>query len=655
MFKKIENSNLIFREKRMKHRFLKAALTALLAAGAIQVSAANPFADVDESSWSYKAVSQLSEEGVVDGYPDGTFRGDKNVTRYEMSQIIAKLMAKEGSLNEEQKATVQKLSNEYKDELTQLGVRVTELEKKVGNLNMITELRVQSVPRYNNIYKDSKDKYSELSARVRFNSIARVNDRSTVYGQIETYMSLNGKDVYDVNKNNYDSKIGYTGDQPVREGHGDGNFHLNRLWATYQFGKKQDTSNLPFGPSKNLIGIGQFPVKMGVTGYTYDGQFKGAFITFGDYIKGGRLTIAYGRATDINYNYTGPMLHGISGMKNLVLNSPKGQAALGDLKTKLSSLVKEKAVEELAAKGITSDTPGYANYMNAAVGEIQAELGQSVNDALKSSSTGAEAVNKLSAAAVQSGRVSQSEVNALISSASASNPDLVALLNNYNPSNDTYYPMADKGVVMDWGDDEDVPVAYMSYIYNKPNQWEFHAYGMTAVGPISEICKAYGFAGSYNITPMWRVQGEYVKNIKKLPLNNERPYSFNYGLHYGTADILKARSFDFGIDYVYSKAGSYFGGSSNDIVDQYMGHVYSSWHGMKNVPAYIADKMDALMDGDPTNDNNNYGGAKFFLAKASYVPIKGMLVEVNYGFNAKDMGGRKMDDMLMVKVTGYIR
>lgn len=635
MFKKIESSNLIFREKRMKHRFLKAALTALLAAGAIQVSAANPFADVDESSWSYKAVSQLSEEGVVDGYPDGTFRGDKNVTRYEMSQIIAKLMAKEGSLNEEQKATVQKLSNEYKDELTQLGVRVTEMEKKVGKLNMITELRVQSVPRYNNIYKGSKDKYSELSARVRFNSIARVNDRSTVYGQIETYMSLNGKDVYDVNKNNYDGKIGYTGDQPVREGHGDGNFHLNRLWATYQFGKKQDTSNLPFGPSKNLIGIGQFPVKMGVTGYTYDGQFKGAFITFGDYIKGGRLTIAYGRATDINYNYTGPMLHGISGMKNLVLNSPKGQAALGDLKTKLA--------EKLASQGITPGSAAYAATMQ----KLQAAL----KDALATSSTGTEAVSKLSAAAVQSGLVSQTEINALISS----NPDLVALLNNYNPSNDTYYPMGDKGVIMDWGDDEDVPVAYMSYIYKKPDQWEFHAYGMTAVGPISEICKAYGFAGSYNITPMWRVQGEYVKNVKKLPLNNERPYSFNYGLHYGTADILKPRSFDFGIDYVYSKAGSYFGGSSNDIVDQYMGHVYSNWHGMKNVPAYIADKMDALMDGDPTNDNNNYGGAKFFLAKASYVPIRGMLVEVNYGFNAKDMGGRKMDDMLMVKVTGYIR
>ena len=130
--------------------------------------------------------------------------------------------------------------------------------------------------------------------------MTKINDRSTLYGQLETYMGMNGRDPYDINKYTYDKN----GNESVRAGHSDGELHLNRLWTTFQFGKKQDTTNLPFGPSKNLIGIGQFPVKMGVTGYTYDGEFKGAFITFGDYIKGGRLTIAYGRATNINYNYT---------------------------------------------------------------------------------------------------------------------------------------------------------------------------------------------------------------------------------------------------------------------------------------------------------------------------------------------------------------
>lgn len=61
----------------------------------------------------------------------------------------------------------------------------------------------------------------------------------------------------------------------------------------------------------------------------------------------------------------------------------------------------------------------------------------------------------------------------------------------------------------------------------------------------------------------------------------------------------------------------------------------------ENVPAYFADKMDALTDGNPANDHKNFGGAKFFLAKASYVPMKGLIVEADYGFNAKDMGGKK--------------
>ena len=320
----------------MRHCLLKTAMAALFATAAFTVSAANPFADVDTSSWAYQAVSQLSDQGVVDGYPDGTFKGDKNVSRYELAQIIARLMAKEDSLNDSQKAVVQKLSAEYADDLQNLGVRVKELEKKTGNLSTITELRVQDIPRYDNVYKDNKSSHDELSLRVRINTMANVNDRSTVYSQLETTMSMNGSTPFNPNRQDWSSRESSDADK-TRTGYGDGDFHMNRLWATYHFGKKQDTSKLPFGPSKNLIGIGQFPVKMGVTGYTYDGQFKGAFISFGDYRQGGRFTIAHGRATDINYNYTRPMVHGLplkgsgsnAGLVSAVLaagNGPLNQA-----------------------------------------------------------------------------------------------------------------------------------------------------------------------------------------------------------------------------------------------------------------------------------------------------------------------------------------
>lgn len=601
----------------MKHCLLKTAMAALFATAAFTVSAANPFADVDTSSWAYQAVSQLSDQGVVEGYPDGTFKGDKNVSRYELAQIIARLMAKEDSLNDSQKAAVQKLSTEYADDLQNLGVRVKELEKKTGNLSTITELRVQDIPRYDNVYKDNKSSHDELSLRVRINTMANVNDRSTVYSQLETTMGMNGSTPFNPNRQDWSSRESSDADK-TRTGYGDGDFHMNRLWATYHFGKKQDTSKLPFGPSKNLIGIGQFPVKMGVTGYTYDGQFKGAFISFGDYRQGGRFTIAHGRATDINYNYTGPMVRGmplkdstgsaglISAMMDAGKNNPKLQAMQQQLAAGVKAAVDAK-VAQLKDAGV-DPTPAQ---ISAITSTVQAA-----------------AMDKA--------------INTLTSQ------------NGMYVNNDYYYPMG-QGVQESWGQDEDVPVTYASYIFKKPKQWEFHAYGMTANGPIGKICRAYGFAGAYYITPMWHVQGEYVKNVRKLPLNNERPYSFNYGLHYGTADILQGGSFEVGLDYVYSQAGSYFGGSSDDIVDQYMGHVYRNWNGMKNVPAYIADVMDDTAKYGGKIDGKNYGGAKFFLAKASFVPMRGLIIDAEYGFNAKDMGGRKMDNMFMLKATAYIK
>lgn len=616
----------------MNHCLLKTTLAALFAATAFNVSAANPFADVDTSSWAYQAVSQLSDQGVVDGYPDGTFKGDKNVSRYELAQIIARLMAKEDSLNDSQKAAVQKLSAEYADDLQNLGVRVKELEKKTGNLSTITELRVQDIPRYDNVYKDSKSSHDELSLRVRINTMANVNDRSTVYSQLETTMSMNGSTPFNPNRQDWSSRESSDADK-TRTGYGDGDLHLNRLWATYQFGPKQDTSKLPFGPSKNLIGIGQFPVKMGVTGYTYDGQFKGAFISFGDYRQGGRFTIAHGRATDINYNYTGPMVRGMPNMSALTTKAIKSQL--------LSTL--QNAIKDNPALG----NPDLAGLRNSAM--------KAISDA----NTNKELQTTISGIGAQLSQLGQTKNNAELSAFGqrVQNINIANLVSNgvgyYNLDNDTLYPMG-KDVMEDWGQDEDVPVTYASYIFKKPKQWEFHAYGMTANGPIGKICRAYGFAGAYYVTPMWHVQGEFVKNMRKLPLNNERPYSFNYGLHYGTADILQGGSFEVGLDYVYSQAGTYFGGSSDDIVDQYMGHIYKNWHGMHNVPAYIADKMDAQLNGTDSA-NRNYGGAKFFLAKASFVPMRGLIIDAEYGFNAKDMGGRKMDNMFMLKATAYIK
>ena len=89
----------------MKKIFALAAVAALTAG--VSAYAANPFSDVSTDHWAYQAVADLSAQGVVEGYPNGTFGGEKHITRYEVAQLVARLLAQENELNASQKATVE--------------------------------------------------------------------------------------------------------------------------------------------------------------------------------------------------------------------------------------------------------------------------------------------------------------------------------------------------------------------------------------------------------------------------------------------------------------------------------------------------------------------------------------------------------------------
>lgn len=61
---------------------------------------AGPFSDVPSDHWAVDAVKRIAEAGIMGGYPDGTFKGDQNATRYELASTIDKLMTaiKEGKI-----------------------------------------------------------------------------------------------------------------------------------------------------------------------------------------------------------------------------------------------------------------------------------------------------------------------------------------------------------------------------------------------------------------------------------------------------------------------------------------------------------------------------------------------------------------------------
>ena len=233
-------------------KILAIAAVAALTAG-VSAYAANPFSDVSPDDWAYQAVSDLSDQGVVEGYPDGTFKGERNMTRYELAQVIARLMAREDQLNAEQKATLDKLAGEYADELANLGVRVSNLEKKVGNISWFGHARMRWKEKGYNT--DGSRKADGWDGRMRINAKAQVNDSTYVRGRFTS--NMNFKDDADANTK------------------------MDVLFVHHQFGDK-----VGMNLGRNFLTLGQ-------TGMYYDDFFDGAQLFIGD----SKLTLeaGYGR------------------------------------------------------------------------------------------------------------------------------------------------------------------------------------------------------------------------------------------------------------------------------------------------------------------------------------------------------------------------
>ena len=135
--------------------------------------AANPFSDVPAGHWAYDSINKLAAAGVIYGYGDSTFGGDKLMTRYEMAQIVAKAMAKG--------ANVDKLAAEFADELDNLGVRVANLEKKADNVKITGQVRYEYADRQG----DFGSSVAKNRLRTRLFVNGAINDDWTYTGRIE--------------------------------------------------------------------------------------------------------------------------------------------------------------------------------------------------------------------------------------------------------------------------------------------------------------------------------------------------------------------------------------------------------------------------------------------------------------------------------------
>ena len=205
--------------------------------------AANPFSDVPAGHWAYDSVNKLAAAGVVDGYPDGTYGGDKLMTRYEMAQIVAKAMAKG--------ANVDKLAAEFADELDTLGVRVANLEAKADNVKITGEVRYHYT---NSDAEGLKNDGYGTKLRSRIWLKGAVNDDWTYTGMLQNEQDFaddDGEENTDFQRAYVNGKLGGVAVQA-------GRYHLNLS-----------------------------------EGNVYDNRFDGVQLSYGKDVK---LTAGYGKA-----------------------------------------------------------------------------------------------------------------------------------------------------------------------------------------------------------------------------------------------------------------------------------------------------------------------------------------------------------------------
>ena len=227
---------------------LVSALTTALVVGAASTTfaAANPFSDVPADHWAYDAVSQLAADGVIEGYGDTTFRGNQNITRYEMAQMIAKAMAK-SDVSAADKALIDKLAAEFSDELNNLGVRVSNLERNADNVKWNGQARYRYWSQRYEQDNGSKKKKNTDQLNLRFEPSAEVNKNWHVNARIDAWTNPS-KDTDDTLK-------------------------IARVWAQ--------------GDYKNFqVKLGKLPFYSTETaGMLLDNQFSGAQVTVGNQLK----------------------------------------------------------------------------------------------------------------------------------------------------------------------------------------------------------------------------------------------------------------------------------------------------------------------------------------------------------------------------------
>ncbi len=206
-----------------------------------QVTAVDELGDVLPTDWAYLALASLIQRyGAISGYPDGTFRGNRSLSRYEFAAALQGVLEQVTNItfvNQEDLVTLRRLELEYRLPLDQIRTRLNDIEKRVTNLET-NQFSATSKLQGEVIFALTEGRKANptLVARTRLNFITSFTPNNRLITQLEA--GNNGGDAISSVQNRIPNLLGTTG--LLADGGGleysqvDNNVQLRRLYYTFR-------------------------------------------------------------------------------------------------------------------------------------------------------------------------------------------------------------------------------------------------------------------------------------------------------------------------------------------------------------------------------------------------------------------------------------
>lgn len=206
-----------------------------------QVTTVDELSDVSPTDWAYQALAALIQRyGAISGYPDGTFRGDRSLSRYEFAAALQGVLEQitQGTfVSQEDLVTLRRLELEYRQPLNQIRTRLDDIEGRVNNLetnqfSATSKLQGEIIV----ALTEGNKANPTLVTRTRLNFITSFTPSSRLITQLE--VGNNGGDAIANAHNRKSNFLGTTG--LLADGGGleytqvSNNVQLRRLYYTFR-------------------------------------------------------------------------------------------------------------------------------------------------------------------------------------------------------------------------------------------------------------------------------------------------------------------------------------------------------------------------------------------------------------------------------------